>query len=190
MPTDRTKRLIEACLSTALIVPGFLLAQGAAAYDDDDCIRCHREAVQSMVDGGGKHRDVGCTTCHDGHPPAIEHPFPDCSLCHEPHSVDPASSDCARCHRAHAPAVVEYAVDVPSQACGACHTDALAELAASATKHGTLSCAICHRAVHGATRACGDCHGRLHPQAIMDRFPSCADCHHTAHDLNHWPEQP
>ena len=191
MQASRTPLSIEVCvIAFSLLLAGAVLAQSPAAYQDDDCVKCHKAVVQAMADAGGKHLDVGCTTCHDGHPPAVEHPFPDCTACHEPHSADPASAACAQCHRAHAPAEVTYAVDVPSPACGACHTDALAELAASTTKHGALPCAVCHRATHGATRTCGDCHGRLHPESIMARFPSCADCHHTAHDLNHWPERP
>jgi hypothetical protein len=166
------------------------IAAASAAYRDADCVRCHRSQVEAMAKGGGKHVDVGCTSCHDGHPPEVRKPYPVCTGCHEPHSADPSAADCAACHRAHAPKRVAYAVGVPSAACGACHQDALAQLGASTTKHGRLSCGVCHRAEHGATMGCGDCHGRLHPEAIMARFAGCADCHHTAHDLNHWPAKP
>jgi len=164
------------------------LVAGAPVYKEGSCVKCHAAVVKALATTGGSHRDLECTTCHEGHPPAVKAPYPECGTCHEPHSEDPASAGCAQCHRAHAPAEVRYSVTVPAQACGACHGDAAAELAATTTKHGALACTICHRESHTATLACGDCHGRLHPATIMARFPKCADCHHTAHDLNHWPE--
>ncbi len=163
-------------------------AAGAPVYKEGSCVKCHGAVVKAMATAGGAHRDLECTSCHDGHPPAVEAPYPECGACHEPHSEDPAGADCAQCHRAHAPTEVKYAVGVPSAACAACHADAGAQLAATTTKHGALTCTICHRETHTATLACGDCHGRLHPASIMARFPKCADCHHTAHDLNRWPE--
>ena len=166
---------------------GATTAAAVKAYTDKDCVKCHKAVVQAVAASAGKHAEVGCTTCHEGHPPAVKEPYPQCTACHEPHGEGPASADCTQCHRAHAPTQVAYGVSVPSEACGACHAGVLAELAASTTKHGTLACAICHRAQHGATRQCGECHGRLHPESIMARFPRCAECHNTAHDLNHLP---
>ncbi len=165
-----------------------VFAAGAPVYKEGSCVKCHAAVVKAMTASGGKHLDLECTSCHEGHPPAVKAPYPECGACHKPHSADPAGADCAQCHRAHAPTEVTYAVSVPSPACAACHERPAVELAATATKHGALACTICHRAVHTATLACGDCHGRLHPASIMARFPKCSDCHHTAHDLNRWPE--
>jgi hypothetical protein len=188
MTSARGILLRSASTIIGILLFSAILHSQEAAYKDTDCVKCHANAVKEMTAAGGKHKDVGCTTCHGGHPPAVKQPYPKCGDCHEPHSKEPAAADCGQCHHAHTPAQTRFDARVPAKACGACHAKALSELAATKTRHGTLSCGVCHRETHKATRDCKSCHGRPHPAAIMARFSGCAECHHTAHDLNHWPE--
>ena len=160
----------------------------AAAGSRSNCAKCHSKVHLDFTSTAGKHRDMECTDCHQGHPPEVVRPYPKCADCHEPHLKTMTDADCGRCHRAHAPKTVAYAADIPSDWCLACHAPVKEALLTGSPKHAAIPCTVCHRRNHGATSACADCHGRLHPAAIMARFPKCGECHHTAHELNHWPE--
>jgi len=182
-------------LALAALAAVFLLALGqvwappaVAAGSSADCARCHAKESADFPATAGKHKDMECGDCPHGHPPETAQPYPKCSDCHSPHVNSMTDADCSRCHRAHTPKTVTYQADVPSAWCLACHGQVKAALQAGSPKNAAIPCAVCHRRNHGATSACADCHGRLHPAAIMSRFPKCGECHHTAHELNHWPE--
>jgi hypothetical protein len=155
-----------------------------------ECARCHARVCADFQAAAGKHKEIACGDCHHGHPPETADPFPKCTDCHAAHAKEMAESDCGKCHRAHTPAAVTWEATVSSEWCRACHAAAFQELAAGSPKHRAISCAVCHRGKHKAVPACVDCHGRLHPAAILARFPKCGECHHSAHELNHWPEKP
>ena len=76
------------CVSVLLAYSGSSRsAQTKAALSNEDCLKCHDAPPADIAAAGGKHKDVGCTGCHVGHPPKVKKPIPQCSECHmgKPH---------------------------------------------------------------------------------------------------------
>jgi predicted CXXCH cytochrome family protein len=145
-----------------------------------ECLTCHTQQGTEMITNPSMHAEVSCNYCH-----ADTHGYtPDCTSCHQPHSVTMTNSDCAVCHAAHEPTVLAYPATTSDMLCASCHTAALNELRSSPSKHRDISCATCHSDNHPATADCSDCHGQPHASGIHARFPKCMDCHNTAHDLD------
>jgi len=147
----------------------------------DACLTCHSEQIKQLRENKSKHSALFCSTCH-----TVHGKIPECVQCHKPHSAQMTQADCKKCHKAHMPKVVTYGTDVPNKDCGACHTKAASLLAATTTKHKAQTCVACHKAKHKTIPACQSCHTKLHPAAILAKFPKCGMCHNIAHDLNHW----
>ena len=148
----------------------------------DPCLTCHDEQIEKLKATPSKHTAQACSNCHDVHGK-----IPDCTACHKPHSNAMTQADCSKCHEAHQPTAVVYNEKVPNKDCGACHAKALELLTASKTKHQQKPCVFCHKAKHKTIATCESCHKRPHPEGILNKFPTCGDCHKIAHDLNNWP---
>jgi len=96
-------------------------AQPKASLVNDDCLKCHDAPPADIAAAGGKHKDVGCTGCHAGHPPKVKKPIPLCSECHmgKPHFE---LKGCLGCHKnPHTPLNISFAGKV-TDACITCHT--------------------------------------------------------------------
>lgn len=179
---------VRTAILVLLLSSGFGASLAAATVNTNgQCTECHADTAKQMP-AAGKHAPLGCTTCHAGHPPENRQPYPVCTNCHKPHSDKMTAGDCGRCHRAHSPQSITYDEKLSPDLCRSCHQPVFDVLAAGNPKHRALSCTVCHRVKHKARPACTDCHGRLHPAVYLTKFPQCGQCHHTAHDLNHWPE--
>jgi predicted CXXCH cytochrome family protein len=142
------------------------------------CLTCHEQQGEEVKKHPSAHTDLACNECHAAH-----RQIPSCMDCHEKHTEDMDFQACLSCHPAHMPLVITYPQNTPSHWCGACHKKALTLLANNTTKHHNLSCAFCHRDKHKVIPPCFACHPNIHPQAILDKFPKCGECHGTAHDL-------
>ncbi len=154
------------------------------APKDETCVGCHPDSAREMSAKGGKHNTIGCTDCHEGHPPEVKRPIMECTQCHEAHSSEMTEDACNKCHRAHTAVVVGYTFNVPSQHCTACHKQAANVLTTARSKHTSLGCALCHQDKHKAVLNCQHCHGSPHPAHVMKKVGICAGCHNTAHDLH------
>jgi len=64
------------CISVLLAYSGTAAAQTKAALSNEDCLKCHDVPPADIATAGGKHKDVGCTGCHAGHPPKVKKPIP------------------------------------------------------------------------------------------------------------------
>jgi hypothetical protein len=148
----------------------------------DPCLTCHTDQIKQLRENKSKHSALFCSNCHDVH-----RKIPQCVKCHKPHSAEMTQADCKKCHKAHKPKVVTYAQDVPNKDCGACHKPALTMLNATPTRHKAVPCVKCHKDKHKMIPVCTQCHTKLHPAAILKKFPKCSICHSIAHDLNNWP---
>lgn len=201
------KRSLKILASMALTVTlcwtaGSGTAKANAVLSNDDCIKCHAAAPQTIDSKGGKHKtDVSCMDCHQGHPPTTADIIPQCNMCHEgePHF---ALENCLGCHRdPHAPLDIKLAEGI-TDACLTCHTDQYDQLQKHPSLHTELSCSECHNA-HGLIPNCMQCHEphidnqqmaeclachKVHMPADVayaEDIPStqCAACHDTAYDL-------
>lgn len=151
----------------------------------DACLTCHaQKQMAQLTEHKSKHSALYCSTCHDVHGKK-----PSCTQCHKPHAADMTADECRQCHKAHMPTDVTYSSNIPSKDCAACHGGVASLLASNPAKHKTLTCAFCHKERHKMIPECQHCHGSPHPSGIMAKFPKCGECHHIAHDLNHWPAE-
>ena len=72
----------------ALMVALFLFcsvsaqAQQQPSLSNEDCVKCHTAPPADLAAAGKKHKEVGCTGCHVGHPPTVKKPIPQCNDCH------------------------------------------------------------------------------------------------------------
>ena len=166
---------------------GDLLVESPAVAqkkESAECAGCHDQVSGDMAREGGAHGAMGCSECHNGHPPDAVQPRRGCLQCHESHAAGMKESACGQCHRAHTAAVVRYAFDVPGESCAVCHRPVADTLGASKSKHTHLGCALCHPDTHTAISDCRRCHGAPHPSHVMNKAGICGNCHDTAHKLN------
>jgi hypothetical protein len=142
------------------------------ALTNEDCVKCHAAPSKDLAASGGKHKDVGCTGCHAGHPPAVKKPIPLCSDCHggKPHFE---IKGCLECHRnPHTPLTITFPENV-TDACLTCHTQQIEQLRTNKSKHTSLACSFCHD-VHRKIPQCTDCH---QPHAADMGAAECRKCH-------------
>jgi len=177
-------------------------AAPAAALSNSDCVKCHDQQVKDINTAGGKHKtEVTCQDCHQGHPPKVKKPIPQCSMCHsgKPHFE---LKGCLGCHsNPHTPKVIKFGNNV-TDPCLTCHKPQKEQLVAFPSKHSALACSFCHN-VHGRIPPCTQCH-KAHssdmtakdckachqahkPKAVTynNQVPSkfCAACHSKAYNL-------
>jgi predicted CXXCH cytochrome family protein len=174
---------MKALKSSSLMVVFFLVAlflsyadaapaQQQVTLSNDDCAKCHAAPPADLAAAGGKHKEVGCTGCHEGHPPTVKKPIPQCSNCHmgKPHFE---LKGCLGCHRnPHTPLKITFANNV-TDACLTCHTQQIAQLKEHKSKHSAQSCSFCHD-VHGKKPACTQCHK---PHSSEMAAADCKTCH-------------
>jgi len=145
----------------------------------DPCLACHMQQGEELANHPSAHTEMACNECHYEHRKVLN-----CMECHSKHTEDMNFEFCKSCHPVHMPLVVTYSEDTPSEYCSACHGEALGLLEQNTTKHHDLSCAYCHKNKHKTVPSCYACHDKPHPDALMQKFHTCAMCHDTAHNLN------
>jgi len=163
-------------ISLLLLSPAIVSAQTAAASTselaDTDCAKCHAKPPADLAANGGKHKGVGCTGCHVGHPPAVKDNIPKCSQCHggKPHFE---LKGCLGCHKnPHTPLKISFGANV-TEPCLTCHTDQIKQLREHKSKHSALGCSTCHN-VHGKIPECLQCHK---PHSAEMTAAECKKCH-------------
>ncbi|SPQ00549.1 conserved exported hypothetical protein [Candidatus Sulfobium mesophilum] len=139
---------------------------------DEDCVKCHSGPPADIAVAGGKHKSVGCSGCHIGHPPTVKKPVPKCSMCHmgKPHFE---MTGCLSCHRnPHTPLNISFAGNAKN-ACLSCHTRQTLQLRNNKSKHSGLNCPMCH-SVHRKAPLCTQCHK---PHSAEMAAADCRNCH-------------
>jgi hypothetical protein len=174
---------MKAWKSSSLTVVSFLialflfysnaaLAQEQAPLSNDDCAKCHTAPPADLAAGGEKHKDVGCTGCHVGHPPIVKKPIPQCNDCHtgKPHYE---LKGCLGCHKnPHTPLNISFTPNI-TDACLTCHTPQIEQLRKNKSKHTALDCSGCHD-VHRKIPQCTQCHK---PHSNEMTAADCKKCH-------------
>ncbi|MBW1678349.1 MAG: hypothetical protein JRJ79_17590 [Deltaproteobacteria bacterium] len=125
---------------------------------------------------GGLHKtEVGCTDCHEEHPPHGEHTIQTCDSCHAPEdNAHYALKDCRICHYPHYPLEIDFAkTDEVKTVCLTCHSDQGEEMEAHPSEHAGLDCKECHVA-HGEATSCKECHD-AHTDEMT--YQGCLRCH-------------
>lgn len=147
-------------------------AQPQPALSNDDCAKCHTAPPADLAAAGKKHKDVGCTGCHVGHPPTVKKPIPQCNQCHmgKPHFE---LKGCLGCHKnPHTPLNITFTADI-TDACLTCHTQQIEQLRKFKSKHSALNCSKCHD-VHRKIPQCTQCHK---PHSSEMAAADCKKCH-------------
>ncbi len=147
-------------------------AQQQPSLANDDCVKCHAAPPADLATAGKKHKDVGCTGCHIGHPPTVKKPIPQCSDCHmgKPHFE---LKGCLSCHRnPHTPLNITFTPNI-TDACLTCHQPQIEQLRRFKSKHTALDCSKCHD-VHRKIPQCTQCHK---PHAAEMTAADCKKCH-------------
>jgi predicted CXXCH cytochrome family protein len=159
-------------ISVLLLYSGTAPAQTKVVLSNDDCVKCHNAPPSDLAASGGKHKDVGCTGCHEGHPPTVKKPIPQCSNCHmgKPHFE---LKGCLGCHRnPHTPLKITFANNI-TDACLTCHTQQIAQLRENKSRHTAQNCSFCHD-VHRKKPECTQCHK---PHSAEMTAADCKKCH-------------
>jgi len=140
------------------------------------CSGCHEGPVQEIEERGAAHEEVGCTDCHEQHPPSEEGVIPACAVCHGPEDqLHYELENCASCHYPHYPLEMDFAkMDEVKTVCLICHPDQNREMEAYPSEHAGLDCKECHMA-HGEAAACMACHDD--PHAEKTTHQDCQRCH-------------
>ncbi len=140
--------------------------------NNDICIMCHTAPPTDLAAAGGKHKEVGCTGCHVGHPPTVKKPIPKCSDCHSGKSHFELKG-CLGCHRnPHTPLKITFENNI-TDACLTCHTKQIEQLKKYPSKHTQVACSRCHD-VHRKVPQCTQCHK---PHAADMAATECLKCH-------------
>ncbi len=184
MKSSRSSRII-AVLFLVVTIPVFLICAGTAhaqtkpALTNEDCSKCHEVPPADIATAGGKHKDVGCTGCHVGHPPTVKKPIPQCSDCHMGKAHFELKG-CLSCHKnPHTPLNISFSGKV-TDACATCHTRQIAQLKDNKSKHSAFDCSFCH-SVHRKVPQCTQCHK---PHSAEMVVADCKKCHKA-----HMPKQ-
>ena len=167
------------CITVLLAYPGTAPAETKVALSNEDCLKCHDAPPADIATAGGKHRDVGCTGCHVGHPPKVKKPIPQCSECHMGKAHFEIKG-CLNCHKnPHTPLKISFTGKV-TDVCITCHTQQIAQLRDNKSKHSAFDCSFCH-SVHRQIPQCIQCHK---PHAAEMVAADCKKCHKA-----HMPKQ-
>jgi predicted CXXCH cytochrome family protein len=164
--------MIAAIAAFLVYAAGSANAQSKPVLTGDDCLKCHATAPADLAAAGGKHQGVGCTGCHEGHPPTVKKPIPLCNQCHmgKPHFE---LKGCLGCHRnPHTPKKITFDSKV-TDPCLTCHTPQIEQLKKFKSKHTALFCSTCHSS-HGLIPQCTQCH-KSHSADIT--AADCKKCH-------------
>ena len=171
--------ILPVCLVLALGMFTSAAAVDMAALSNDDCVKCHLEAVKDVDAHGAAHGAMGCQDCHLEHPPMGTNVIPACSLCHSPDDSDHYKLDnCAGCHYPHHPLDIDFSAQSNVKpACLSCHPSQGQEMEAHPSMHAQLDCNACHSG-HGLGEGqymnCLDCHsGHSDTMVVAD----CTKCH-------------
>ena len=179
-PTKHMKRILFLCV---IALAAFGLTQSAYAasetLSDDDCVKCHINAVKDVAAHGAAHNEMGCQDCHLEHAPLGAEIIPECALCHAPEdSSHYKISNCVGCHYPHHPLQIDFsALTDVKPACISCHDDKGTEMTNHPSAHSEQDCNECHTA-HGLDEGqflnCLDCH-----EAHSDKMTiaDCTKCH-------------
>ena len=169
------------CMSLLLVSAGTAAAQAKnsqpaaksrPALSSDDCLKCHEAPPTDIAAAGGKHKDVGCTGCHNGHPPTVKKPIPLCNDCHMGKAHFELKG-CLGCHKnPHTPLKISFANNV-TDPCLTCHTPQIDQLRKNKSKHTALDCSKCHD-VHRKIPQCTQCHK---PHSTEMTAGDCKKCH-------------
>ncbi len=164
--------LLMSLISLVAFYPAVASAEAKPALTDEDCAKCHDAPTADLASEGGKHKAVGCTGCHVGHPPTVKKPIPQCSSCHAGKAHFELTG-CLGCHKnPHRPLNITFAGNV-TDACVTCHTPQIGQLRDNKSKHTALACSFCHN-VHGKVPQCTQCHK---PHAAEMAVSECTKCH-------------
>jgi hypothetical protein len=174
MKTLKSSSLTGVLFLVALFLfnSGVARAQQQVSLTDDDCVKCHAVPPADLKAAGGKHKEVGCTGCHAGHPPTVKKPIPQCSDCHmgKPHFE---LKGCLNCHKnPHTPLKISFTPTI-TDACLTCHAQQIEQLRKYKSKHTALDCSKCHD-VHRKIPQCTQCH-KPHSAAMV--AADCKKCH-------------
>ena len=165
--------LLVAFISVFFVYSGTTPAQTTKpALTNEDCLKCHDAPPADIAAAGGKHKDVGCTGCHVGHPPTVKKPIPQCNESHmgKPHFE---LKGCLGCHKnPHTPLKIVFTGKV-TDACVTCHTPQIGQLRNNQSKHTALDCSFCH-SVHRQVPQCTQCHK---PHSAEMAAADCKKCH-------------
>jgi hypothetical protein len=166
---------LSAVLSLVVSLAGGVWAADSptTALANLDCVKCHAKPPADIAAAGGAHKtSVSCVDCHIGHPPAVKHPIPKCSMCHsdKPHYKLAA---CLSCHKnPHKPKEISFGRNV-TEPCLSCHSSQIKQLKENRSKHSALNCSFCHD-VHGKIPQCTQCHK---PHSSDMTAADCKSCH-------------
>lgn len=140
------------------------------------CSACHADEVEALTKHGAAHAsEIGCSDCHQNHPPATEGVIPKCGDCHDgddnPHFK---VADCSRCHNPHEPLEMDLEALAPVKTvCLSCHEEPGQEMEKYPSAHAEMDCSECH-AEHGEYKKCLECHeGHSDDMTYKD----CLRCH-------------
>lgn len=76
---------------------------------EEDCSKCHENAVKDLKEHGGLHTDISCLDCHAEHPPLGKNTISECELCHDSsESEHYAVQECKACHPPHRPKEMDF----------------------------------------------------------------------------------
>jgi len=158
------------------------------SLSNDDCVKCHFQIPAQVEARGMAHKtSVGCTDCHDGHPPSNRDIIPQCSNCHEG-TAHFQLQGCLKCHtNPHTPLDIKLPPNT-TDACLTCHDTQGGQLKDHPSKHSTLTCTGCHNE-HGRVPECLSCHSG-HSDAMGK--DDCRMCHqaHMPLEVAYGPEVP
>ncbi len=161
---------------------------------DADCVKCHFDIASDLDAHGEAHQEVGCTGCHEEHPPAGTDTIPSCSNCHDPGESDHfALQGCTSCHNPHHPLNITFTTVAETKpACLTCHPDKGEEMAAHPSAHADQDCNSCHNQHglgQGQYQTCLDCHEGHSPDMTID---DCLKCHkpHSPTDITYGEDIP
>ena len=148
-------------------------AQGTPPLLNDDCAKCHDGPPADIAAAGMKHQAVACQDCHEGHPPKVKNPIPQCSQCHTGKKHFEVKG-CLDCHRnPHKPLNIVFPSNV-TEPCLSCHEQQIIQLRENKSKHTAVSCTRCHGTSHRKKPECLKCH-KPHSSDMV--ASDCTKCH-------------
>ncbi|MCA1796710.1 MAG: cytochrome C [Geobacteraceae bacterium] len=173
------KYLLPVSLFLALAMVTNAGAVDMVSLSNDDCVKCHIDAVKDVDAHGAAHAYMGCQDCHFEHPPMGENVIPSCALCHDPGDSDHYTlENCVACHYPHHPLDIDFSSQSNVKpACLSCHPAQGKEMEAHPSMHAEMDCNACHMG-HGLGEGdylnCLDCHsGHSDEMVVAD----CTKCH-------------